>query len=204
MLKKCSSALLLTEVSSFADMYKNLASDMDIRLTVVNEWSSRYRVSEDVIILSAKYLDSLNRSYYPEAVLILKEGENPGPYIEKGITRFIFNYKNKYELLCAFYKTEKILLHSSSVNLKSILKESKTVTYTFGDYDFNFATNRFMYKGRLIYFTDSVKSYMAEWLLNGNKDNSKRMILCNLRKKLGKDFMKDIDRYGRTGGTNEQ
>lgn len=54
----------------------------------------------------------------------------------------------------------------------------------------------FFYKGKPIYLTSAHKKYLAEWLLTGNKDNSRRMILCNLRKKFGVDFLADIDRFG--------
>ena len=107
MLIKCSKALLLSDVPSFAENYKALAEEIGVSLQVESEWNDRYRVTSEVVILGSKYLDTLNRSYYSEAVLILKEGESPAPYIKEGINRFIFNYKNNYELLCAFYKQEK-------------------------------------------------------------------------------------------------
>ena len=49
----------------------------------------------------------------------------------------------------------------------------------------------------MIYLTNTIKKYLAQWLLNGKKDNSKRMILHNLRKKFGNDFLSDVDRFGR-------
>ena len=52
---------------------------------------------------------------------------------------------------------------------------------------------------------DSAKRYLAEWLLNGHKDNKKRMILCNLRKRFGADFLINVDRFGQLkGGKDEQ
>lgn len=196
MLIKCSKALLLSDVPSFVENYKALAEEIGVSLQVESEWNDRYRVTSEVVILGSKYLDTLNRSYYPEAVLILKEGESPAPYIKEGINRFIFNYKNNYELLCAFYKQERIVIHASSNDLKTIIKESDVLNYQFGDYNFMFDRNRFQYKGRPIYLSDSAKRYLAEWLLNGHKDNSKRMVLCNLRKKFGEGFLKDVDRFG--------
>lgn len=196
MLRKCSKALLLSDVISFAENYKALANEVGVSLSVEKEWNIKYRANYEVIILGSKFLTDLNRAYYPEAVLILKEGESPAPYIKEGITRFIFNYKNNYELLCAFYKPEKVVLHASSNDLKTIIKECNVLAYNFGDYDFKFDKNRFLYKGKPIYLTDSAKRYLAEWLLNGHKDNKKRMILCNLRKKFGEEFLKDVDRFG--------
>lgn len=204
MLQKCSKALLLTDVQSFADAYKELALEAEVSLMVEKEWNLRYRLSADVVILGAKYFEKLNSTYYPEAVLILKEGESPFPYIQKGITRFIFDYKNRNELLCAFYKPEKVFVSVKGKSVDAIIKASGVTRFCYGDYDFDFALDRFKYRGKFIYLQDSAKKYIAEWLLNGHKDNSRRMILCNLRKKFGKDFMCDIDRYGNAGGKNEQ
>lgn len=196
MLTKVTKALLLSDVPSFADNYKALSEEMDVNLSVEAEWNVKFRVTAEVVIMGSKYIDSLNRAYYPAVVLILKEGESPIQYIKKGITRFIFNHKNNYELLLAFYKSEKIILHASSNELKDIIKGCDVLTYQFGDYDFMFDKNRFKYKGKPIYLCESAKKYLAEWLLNGHKDNSKRMILCNLRKKFGAEFLKDINRFG--------
>lgn len=205
MLKKVSKALLLSDVPSFADNYKALASDVGVELSVEKEWNDRYRVSADVVILGSKFLKNLNKAYYPEAVLILKEGESPASYIKEGITRFIFNYKNNYELLCAFYKPEAVIIHASAGDLTDIIKECNVRSYQFAEYDFRFDKNKFFYKGKPIYLPESAKRYLAEWLLNGHKDNKKRMILCNLRKRFGADFLINVDRFGQLkGGKDEQ
>lgn len=200
MLKKVSKALLLSDVPSFADNYKALASDVGVELSVEKEWNDRYRVSSDIVILGSKFLKDLNKAYYSEAVLILKEGESPASYIKEGITRFIFNYKNNYELLCAFYKPEAVIIHASASNLTNIIKECNVRSYQFAEYDFRFDKNKFFYKGKPIYLADSAKRYLAEWLLNGHKDNKKRMILCNLRKRFGADFLINVDRFGQLKG----
>ena len=176
MLVKCKSALLLSDVQSFALTFKAIADEAEVKLSIESSWNTRYRVSEDVVILGSKYLEFLNEAYYANAVLILKADESPYPYMQKGITRFIFDYHNKYGVW----------------------------NFQFGDYDFQFDKNRFIYRGKPLYFADSQKRYLAEWLLCGHKDNSKRMILCTMRKKFGKDFLADIDRYGQLiGGYNE-
>lgn len=196
MLKKVSKALLLSDVPSFVDNYKALASDVGVEISVEKEWNVKYRVSSDIIILGAKFLKDLNKAYYPEAVLILKEGESPASYIKEGITRFIFNYKNNYELLCAFYKPEAVVIHASAGELTDIIKECSIKSYQFAEYDFRFDKNKFFYKGKPIYLPESAKRYLAEWLLNGHKNNKKRMILCNLRKRFGADFLINVDRFG--------
>lgn len=196
MLQKASKALLLSDVPSFARNYQALAGEVGVSLSVEETWNVKYRITSEIVIFGTKYFNDVNRAYFPQAVLILKKGESPAPYIKMGISRFIFDYQNNYELICALYKMEKIVMHASSNDLKTIIKECDVLTYQFGDYDFMFDRNRYKYKGKPIYLADSQKRYLAEWLLNGHKDNKKRMILCNLRKKFGEEFLRDVDRFG--------
>lgn len=205
MLVKVKKALLLSDVATFSYNYKALAEEIDVELTCESEWSARYRIVEEVVILGSKFLNNIHEAYYPIAVIILREGESPAPYIKKGITKFIFNYKNNYELLCALYKPEATIVHANNSNLESILSSTEVWNYQAGDYNFRFDLNKFIYKGKQIYLSNSSKKYLAEWLLNGNKDNAKRMILCNLRKKFGSEFLADVNRFGELkGGKNEQ
>jgi hypothetical protein len=197
MLIKCKSALLLSDVESFSKTYEAIAEEVGVELKVEGDWSERYRLTEEVVILGSKYLDKLNSMYYPNAVLILKSDENPYSFMQKGITRFIFDYQNKYELFTALFKAEPVTVHSWHLPLEEIIKDSSVWNFTYGDYDFKFDKDKYFYKGKQLYLANAQKRYLAEWLLNGHKDNSKRMILCIMRKKFGQDFLADIDRFGR-------
>lgn len=197
MLVKCKTALLLSDVESFSKAYEMIAEEVGVELKIESDWSERYRLTQEVVILGSKYLDKLNSMYYPNAVLILKADEKPYPFMQKGITRFIFDYHNQHELFTALFRAEVVTVHSSSLPLEDIIKESQVWNYTCGDYDFKFDKDTYEYKGKPIYLANAQKRYLAEWLLNGHKDNSKRMILCILRKKFGAGFLADIDRYGR-------
>ena len=197
MLIKCKSALLLSDVESFSKTYETIAEEVGVELKVESEWSERYRLTEEIVILGSKYLDKLNSMYYPNAVLILKSGENPYTFMQKGITRFIFDYQNRYELFTALFKAEPVTIHSAHLSLEEIIKDSSVWNFTYGDYDFKFDKDKYFYKGKQLYLANAQKRYLAEWLLNGHKDNSKRMILCIMRKKFGQDFLADIDRFGR-------
>lgn len=203
MLKKVNKALLISDVTSFSDNFSALAEDIGVTLLVEPSWNVKYRVNADIIIFGSKYISEVNETYYPIAVIILKDGESPAPYIKMGVTRFIFNYKNNYELICALHKSDSVIVHSGSVEYEEIVKNSVTSRYNFGDYDFCFDKNVFMYKGKQIYLSNASKKYLAEWLLHSNKDNAKRMILCNLRKKLGESFLRDVNRYGELKGGKE-
>lgn len=197
MLIKCKSALLLSDVESFSKVYEMIAEEVGVELKVESDWSERYRLTQEIVILGSKYLDKLNPMYYPNAVLILKSDEKPYPFMQKGITRFIFDYQNKYELFTALFKTEPVTVHSGHLPLEEIIKDSSVWNFTYGDYDFKFDKDKYFYKGKQIYLANAQKRYLAEWLLNGHKDNSKRMILCIMRKKFSQDFLADIDRFGR-------
>lgn len=196
MLKKCEKVLLLSDVASFAETFTSLAMDIGVSLEVADKWTKMYRLNAETVILGSKYLENLNPSYYPKAVLILKEDENPAQYMKMGINRFIFDYRNQYELTLAMYRAETVTLHTSSRDIEETIKASGVYSFCFGNYDFRFDCNHFRYKGLPIYLCDSQKAYLAEWLLNAHKDNRKRMVLCNLRKKFGADFLSDVDRFG--------
>lgn len=196
MLIKCKSALLLSDVESFSKAYEMIAEEIGVELKIESDWSERYRLTQEIVILGSKYLDKLNSMYYPNVVLILKSDENPYTFMQKGITRFIFDYQNKYELFTALFKTEPVTVHSNHLPLEEIIKDSSVWNFTYGDYDFKFDKDKYFYKGKQLYLANAQKRYLAEWLLNGHKDNSKRMILCIMRKKFGQNFLADIDRYG--------
>lgn len=196
MLIKCNSALLLTDVPSFAGMYKDIAKDALVQLKVEEDWSKSYRISQDVVIAGSKYLDKINEAYISKTVLILRSDESHASFVAKGIERFIFDYQNAQELCMAFYRPDKVIVHTNNVELTDLIKTATTNCYQFGDYDFQFDKNSFKYKGKGIYLCKSQQKYLAEWLLYGNKDNKKRTILFALRKKFGQDFLKDVDRHG--------
>lgn len=197
MLVKCKSALLLSDVESFSKAYEAIAEEVGIELRVESSWSERYRLIQEVVIFGSKYLDKINPMYYPNAVLILKSDESPYQFIQKGITRFIFDYHNKYELFTALFKAEPVTVYTRGLPLEELIKDSSVWNFTYGDYDFKFDKDRYFYKGKQLYLAKAQKRYLAEWLLNGRKDNSKRMLLCIMRKKFGQDFLTDIDRFGR-------
>lgn len=196
MLIKCKSMLLLTDVKAFAEKYKRLCDESMIIFQTEDSWNKNFRVSTDVVVLGTKYVGALNPVYYSKAVLMLKDNEYPAEYIAKGITRFIFNFRDNRELALAFYKPEREVVHSNALDLTEVLKDTDVLRFKAGDYDFKFDLNQFSYKNQPIYITKSAKRYLIDWLLYGTKDSSRRQILCKLRKKFGKDFMKDIDRNG--------
>lgn len=196
MLKLCSNVLLLSDVKSFSDNYRLIAEDLGVNLSVEEEWNNRYRIGHDLVICGSKYLEFIHPDYFSSVVLILKEDELPATYIAKGIERFIFNHKDNRELALSLYKSIPVVVRANKLDYEEVLKYSNTLNFCVGNYEFYFDRGIFKYKGQSIYLTDADKLYLAEWLLNEEKDNSKRMILCKLRKKFGDAFLRDIDRFG--------
>ena len=196
MLEKCVTALLISEVDAFSELYRMLAKDIGVTMTVEKSWNVKYRMTQDIVILGSKYLPDLNKAYYPVAVVILKSGESPAPYIKDGINHFIFDHTNQYELITALFRQDRVIVNGASLEVKKMLKDCGATRFNIGDYDFRFDMNIYKYKGQPIYLQESQKRYLAQWLLFGNKENKHRMLLCLMRKKFGEDFLKDVDRFG--------
>lgn len=196
MLKKVDTALLISEVPSFCNTYSALAQDIGVKLIAESSWKKIYRIGFDVVIFGSSHLDEIDESYYSKSVIILKNGENPAKFIKLGIEHFIFDYENQYELLIALFKTEPVVMQIQSKQIQDVIVDSGSAIFYEGDYDFRFDKNVFKYKGKPIYLCKSQRVFLAQWLLGGHKENSKRMVLCNLRKKFGSDFLADVDRFG--------
>lgn len=204
MLIKCSSALLLTNIDSFAHFCTECAEELNVYLRVESEWNYNFRISEEVILCGSKYLDSVNEKFYPNVVLILKDTERPFPFMQKGITRFVFNYNNRVELMYAFYKQEKVYIKQEDESVKSVLDTACTLVFKKGEYNFDFGKDRFYFQNKGIYLTKTEKVYLANWLLSGKKDNKQRGTLCRLRKKFGDIFLDNVDRFGQLKEANNE
>lgn len=204
MLRKSSSALLLTNIDSFARFCNECAEELNVSLRVENEWNYNFRVTEEVILCGSKYLDVINEKFYPKVVLILKDNESPFPFMQKGITRFVFNYNNRVELMYAFYKQEKVYIKQEDESVKSVLNTVHTLVFKKGEYDFDFGKDRFYFQNKGIYLTKTEKVYLANWLLSGKKDNKQRGTLCRLRKKFGDIFLDNVDRFGQLKEANDE
>lgn len=196
MLKKVKSTLLLTTAESFSTTVKSITDGMNIDLCTEKEWSKKYKVAQEVILCSSKYLKDIAEEYYKRVVVILKRTDKLEELIEMGVERFIFNFENKQEIACAFLFPQKEVLYTHSMNLLEIVQNSFVTSFCQGNYNFDFMKDIYLYKGKEIYLKNSQKVYLADWLLKHNKDNSRRNILTVLRKSFGKNFLVDVDRVG--------
>ena len=204
MLFKCESVLLLSDVESFCDSVKNIAGRLGVKINVQSDWSRMYRVKEEIIMCGSKYIDKINEAFLNSVTVILKHDESPLPFLRMGIDRFIFDYQNEREIMIAMYKKDEDIVMSNSIDYALVLAKATSRQFVYKDYDFRFDTGYFTYKGEHIYFTDFQKCYLAKWLLLGIKDNSKRTHLYIMRRKFGKDFLKDVDRFGQVKEENDE
>lgn len=192
--KKCSNCLILTTNDNFATFCSDIIHNYGVRTRIEYDWNTLYKVTEDVVICGSKYLKDINEAFYHKVVLILKEEEYPDEFLLKGIKKFIFDFKNTKEIFFALFTECKNIEREDE--LAQIIKDANASLFYKGKYKFDFEKNLFWYKGNQIYLTKSDKKYLALWLLQGKKDNEKRALLYEMRKRLGREFLSDIDRFG--------
>lgn len=185
MQRKCSSIILLTENHDYASFVENVAKGNDIDFTSDTVWRVSRKLTQDLILCSSKWLGKISILIYDRVVVILKSNESPLPYIRMGIQNFIFGYKDVFQFEYIFNK-----------KLELPVKAEEKGLYCEGDYRFDFSREEFFYKGRSIYVSRAEKEYLSLWLLSGIKDNTKRYHLWNMRKRFGKEFLKEVSRTG--------
>lgn len=162
MLRKCSSISILVSDENQKAKCKTVASQIKVDVNKIGE----------VILCDGKNLSKISYNNYDKVVLILNN-ESPVTYIKEGITRFIFDFDNIYELCVAMYTD----------------RPSETI-YDSNDCYFDFNRNNFLYKGEKIFISKSQREVLKSVLINGEKKSSSyRAIVCRLRKKFGKEFL---------------
>lgn len=195
MQKICSKALLISCVPNFIKHITEIAQDAGVEIEVVEEWNTAYRLDAEVIICGSRYLPQISTLDYNKVRLVLKTTETVAPFVEMGITHFIFDYTNVKEVAYSFYAEERVET-IEDYTVESILCHTQKDSFVTSKYNFNFSSNVFKYNGVGIYLKPSEKKYLAKWLLLGIKENDKRILLCKMRKKFDRDFLADINRYG--------
>ena len=155
MLRKCSSVSILVSDENQKLKCKTVAGQIKVEVSKDGE----------VVICDGKSLNKINNNNYDKVVLILNN-ESPVTYIKEGITRFIFDFDNMYELCVAMYTDRP------------------------SDCYFDFNKNNFLYKGEKIFISKSQREVLKSVLINGEKKSSSyRTIVYRLRKKFGKEFL---------------
>lgn len=162
MLRKCYSVSILVSDENQRAKCKTVASQIKVDVNKTGE----------VILCDGKNLSKISHNNYDKVVLILND-ESPVTYIKEGITRFIFDFDNIYELCVAMYTD----------------RPSETI-YDLNDCYFDFNRNNFLYKGEKIFISKSQREVLKSVLINGEKKSSSyRTIVYRLRKKFGKEFL---------------
>lgn len=197
---KAESALLLTEVESYERVVRKCADAMRVSLTVESVWNKNYRITESMVLAGSKYLANINPEYYRSVTVILKPDEEPFGFMKKGIRRFIYRYDDEREIKASFFLENVEAEHpkgSTNGELKEIIRQCPSGIFDCGQYCFDFVKGIFIYSGDRIYLSSGERCYLAKWLLKGSKDNSRRIMIYNMRQRFGKDFLKDVDRVGK-------
>lgn len=162
MLRKCSSISILISDENQKAKCKTVARQIKVEVNKTGE----------VILCDGKNLSKISHNNYDKVVLILNN-ESPVTYIKEGITRFIFDFDNMYELCVAMYTDR-----------------PSTTIYDNNDCYFDFNKNNFLYKGEKIFISKSQREVLKSVLINGEKKSSSyRTIVYRLRKKFGKEFL---------------
>lgn len=193
MLISSKTALLLSKDTDFIARYETVAQLCNVELTVRSEWNERYRINQDVVIAEGE-LASLVASEYKNRLVLVFSG-NIAEMRAKA-DRFIFNKENLQELIYAFLKIDNSVKIKDTRSVTSIVISSGRSIFKEADYDFDFANSTFRYKGKEIYVSDGQKIVLAKWLLLGERGNNCYVQIHQMRKKFGKDFLSDINKYG--------
>lgn len=194
MLKRCCSVLLLTSNVPLIERYEALGADLSIRVRAEKIWHESLRVNEGAIICEPEYVDQINKEYIDKVVVILND-TTPALYLKKGVEHFLFDTENDFEIICSMFTAKELVTKEEKP--AQILENCNSKVFEASRYKFNFQYKRFYLDGRPIYIKEYEQKYLIEWLLMGHKNNDKRMMLCNMRKRFGKDFLREINRFGK-------
>ena len=193
MLVSNSTALLLTKDEDFINKYKTVAQMCDVTLTVQSEWNKNYRVTQDVIIAEAEFASLIADTYRSKLVLVFTGSIAD---MRTKADRFIFNKENLQELIYAFLKIDNSVKVKDTRSVTSIVLSSGRSSFKEADYDFDFASSVYKYKGKEIYVSEAQRVLLAKWLLLGERNHCLSAQLYLMRKKFGKDFLSNINKYG--------
>ena len=101
-----------------------------------------------------------------------------------GFSKFVFDITDDRQITASLIVNKE----STVINIDGIFTTDK--------YNFNFKYKVYKYNNKGLYLTKGEQAYLYLWLIKGIKDNSKRFMLYDMRRKFGKDFLSDISKKG--------
>lgn len=191
MLATGKTVLLLSQDIVFIERYQEIAKVCDFTLEVRNKWYDTFRSDHDVIVADTDFIKHVSVVYRDKLVAVYSGSHNDMYNIAD---RFIFNKDSIPELMYSVMKI-KVMDKPVSDRATAILKAGKG-TFITDKYNFDFASNTYVADGVPVHFTDGQATALAKWLLLGIKDNNCNVQLHALRKKLGREFLSDINKFG--------
>ena len=187
MLKICSSVMATGLNKEQLEYLMSRTKQYGIVLETRDAWVHLSKTDADRFICTPAMFPYVNPALYPKTVMLVDEQEDITQFLTAGVSRFITHMYDDIQFLQAMY-----VEYEAKKDRKRF-----TVDYVEGDYEFYFTHNTFFYKGEGIYLLPSEKKYLYDWLVFKEKDNTKRIYLYNIRKRLGdKSFLKNINKYG--------
>lgn len=195
MLRTCTTALLLSRDAVLSEKYRSMAPMCNVELTVADKWNLRFKASQDVIVAEKEFMRTLPVEYRSRIVMVLEEGDRIAD-VRNMADRFIFDRNNMQELMYAFLVNDDEKREEESLDMRELLSTVRRSRFRRGDYDFDFASGTYRYRGRGIYLTRTQRLVLARWLLLGKRDHRCAMQLYLMRKKFGSEFMADVGRFG--------
>lgn len=187
MYRICSSALITgCSPSLLADLQIQMAKH-NIAVEIRKDWIQLSKTEAERLVCTPAVFSDINPKYYPITVMCVNSDTDITPFLKLGIMRFITNVNDEIQFEQAMFV---------EYEAKQERKRFQ-VDYVKGNYRFLFTRDEFYYKGEGIYLLPSEKRYLYDWLVYKDKDNSKRIALFAIRKRLeDKSFLKDVDRFG--------
>ena len=156
---------------------QNEINEQKIKEILKDYFEKKYNIDAVSYVLSDMDIDVKIKHY----------GENP-----------VYSYANIHE---AIESEEKVEEETENFffewdDISALAKKSGKTVFSKGDYHFDFKRNIFKYKGNDISLSPAEKRILAKWLLAQKKDHNTSSQLYLMRKRFGKDFLADIDKYG--------
>lgn len=184
-----SSVAVVSNDKEFRKCVFTVCSENEIQCTLGKKASyTRY---------SAVFCESSLLEYVknPDNVVVVLSGDEDIESLMKTYKRFLFSKEDKLQILYCIKNIVKVKKDVITRRFSSVRPDKVTVPVGAGDVTLgllraNFDRNEFYYRDKEVYFTTAEKEYLARLLFTKENLSKYRFHLCNIRKKVGKSFLR--------------
>jgi hypothetical protein len=185
MQKRYSSVLLITDNADMARLVRRLVANKGVHVKVAHGEDIDLHGRNKVIIADSSYADKIDH-HASSVNLVLGCSESTEKYVDK-FSKFIFNPNDEREINHALLPC---LNCSKHYDVEHVVWQNGNTVLRFG-------ADRFTFNGKDFYLQPAEEQWLFNWLVKGHKDGEKRNYLSNIRKRIGKDFLKGVKQNGR-------